>query len=336
MSKPTIKDVAQLAKVSVGTVSMVLNNSTKIKPSTKATVLSAIEQLQYKRNPYARSLSLSRSHMIGVVITDLTNPFFGMMVEHLQKEIDMRGYSMMLGVSQDAIRMEKKAVEHLLNSGVDGMILVPAFVREPNISHIHDMVDRNFPFVFISTYYPGVKAGCVMTDLAKGSYDMTLALLKAGHRQIFFIGGFQDLVLSQMRLEGFMRAHQDMGLSVNPRQVVEVPLPNYQCGYDAAKTLLAHHKPDAIMTINDVLCMGVMGYLREEGIRVPDEISVAGYDDLSYSSMINTSLTTVCQPVQQICAGAVDMLFSMMEGEEAAQTVLLSPKLVIRQSARIG
>lgn len=337
MRKPTIKDVAQLADVSVGTVSMVLNNSNKVKHATKEMVLEAINKLQYKRNPYARSLSLSKSNTIGLVVTDLTNPYFGMTVEHIQKEVDLRNNSLMIGVSQDTIRIEKKAVEHLVSSGVDGLILVPAYVREPDLTHIYDLIARDFPLVFLSSYYSGVPAGCVMTDLAKGSYNMTRTLLMAGHKKILFIGGFRELVLSQKRLEGFIQAHCDFGFQVSPEQIIEVPLPNYQNGYEAAKAILSKCKPDAIMTINDVLSMGVLGYLHESGISVPDDISVAGYDDLIYSEMLETPLTTVRQPIKDMCAEAVNMLFTKINGGSLEQqTVLLEPQLTIRASTKLS
>lgn len=335
MSRATIKEVAQLANVSVGTVSMVLNNSDKIKPETQANVLRAVKQLNYKRNPYARSLSLNKSHAVGLIVTDLTNPYFGMIVEHLQREIDFRSNSMMIGVSQDMIRLEKKLVERLIGSGVDGLIFVPAYARDPDVSHICELVDRSFPMVSISTYYEGVRCGCVMTDLAKGSYDMTRFLLESGHRNILFLCGFRDLVLSKTRLQGFLSAHRDAGLSVRDDQIFEAPQANYQSGYEAAREILKRCAPDAIMSINDVLSMGVLGYLHESGIRVPEDISVAGYDDLIYSSMLGTPLTTVRQPIREMCAAAASMLFSLIEGEKGPEgPVLLEPQLTIRASTR--
>lgn len=333
MSGATIKDVAQLASVSVGTVSMVLNNSEKVKPETRVNVLRAVEKLNYKRNPYARSLSLNKSHTVGFIVTDLTNPYFGMIVEHLQREIDARANSLMIGVSQDMIRLEKKLVDRLVGNGVDGLIFVPAYAHNPELSHIYDLVSRRFPMVSLTTYYEGVPCGCVMTDLAKGSYDMTKYLLDAGYRDILFLCGFRELVLSKTRLEGFLRAHRDAGLSVRTDQIVEAPQANYQSGYEAAKEFLKRHTPDAIMSINDVLSMGVLGYLHEAGVRVPEDISVAGYDDLIYSGMLETPLTTVRQPIGEMCAAAADMLFSLIDGAEAPeQPVLLEPKLTIRAS----
>lgn len=333
MNNVTIRDVAALAKVSVGTVSMVLNNSDKVKPKTRELVLRTVEKLNYKRNPYARSLSLNKSHAIGLIVTDLTNPYFGMIVEHLQREIDTRANSLVIGVSQDTIRLEKMLVERLVGSGVDGLIFVPAYEQNPQLSHIYDLVTRKFPMVSLTTYYEGVPCGCVMTDLAKGSYDMTKYLLEAGYRDILFLCGFRELILSKMRLDGFLRAHRDAGLSVRTDQIVEAPQPNFQSGYEATKEFLKRHTPDAIMSINDVLSMGVMGYLHEAGVRVPEDISVAGYDDLIYSGMLETPLTTVRQPIGDMCAAAVDMLFSLIDGEEAPEhPVLMEPKLTIRAS----
>lgn len=335
MNKVTIKDVSQLAKVSVGTVSMVLNNSSKVKPSTRNAVLAAIEQLDYRRNPYARSLSLNKSHAIGLIVTDLSNPFFGMIVEFTQGEIDARANSLMIGVSQNTLRLERESVSRLVDSGVDGLILVPAYGPVTDLSHIESLHKQGFPMVSISSYYEGIPCPCVMTDLAKGAYDMTHYLIESGCRRILFLGGRRELVPAKARLSGFLSAHHDAGLTVQPDQILEVPHAIYQCGYEAAKQAMQSTAPDAIMTINDVLSMGVLGYLREVGVRVPEDVSVAGYDDLLYSKMLETPLTTVRQPVREICASAVSLLFRIIGGEKPPEEmILLEPELVIRASTR--
>ena len=334
MARASIRDVAALADVSVGTVSMVLNNSNKVSIHTRMNVLDAIKKLNYKRNPYARSLSLNKSHNIGFIVTDLTNPYFGMMVGHLQQEVNSRENSLMLGMTENTVRLEKRLIESLVNSGVDGLIIVPAHERDPDIAHIHALLSQKIPTVFISSHYTGIESNCVMTDLAKGSYDMTRYLLETGHRNILYISGYRGLVLSELRIQGFVEAHRDMGLLVAPDQIVEAD-PIFQGGYSAAKQALGAKRPDAIMAINDVLCMGVLSYLHEAGLSVPDDISVAGYDDLLYSGMLETPLTTVRQPIQEMCACAVEMLFHLIHGGETnPKPLLLAPTLIVRTSTK--
>ena len=331
----TIRDVAALAGVSVGTVSMVLNNSRKVSAHTREIVLSAIAKLGYVRNPFARSFSLSRSNTIGFVVTDLTNPFFGMMAGYLHREADQRDHRLVLGVTDNTIRQERSVIESLADGGVDGFLIVPAQRREPDLTHIYNLSASGKPTVFISSHYTGIRQNCVMTDLTKGSYDMATHLLQSGHRDIAFISGLRGPVLSEMRIEGFLRAFRDMGVAVSQDQIIEAD-PVFDGGYKAAKHILSDRRPDAIMAVNDLLCLGVLSYLRENGIRVPDDISVAGYDDLIYSSMLETPLTTVRQPIKRMCAEAVSLLFDLIDGGAPTQEpILLEPKIIVRSSTRV-
>lgn len=336
--RSTIRDVAALANVSVGTVSMVLNGSDKITEQTAKKVMDAVAKVNYRRNPHARSLSSSRSYTIGLAMTDLTNPFFGMMVGHLQREIDRHGYSLILGMTKNSVEQEKKLIEKFLDAGVDGVLIVPAHERNPELSHIYQLISHRMPFAYVSTYYTGTKGSCVMTDLAKGSYDLTKYLLDMNHKNIAFISGYRELVLSDQRIKGFIRAHRDRGIEIRYDQILETE-PDFQSGYDAARRVFERFRPDAIMTINDVMSMGVMAYLHEINMRVPEDISVAGYDDLLFSSMLETPLTTVRQPIKEMCRQAVDMLFGAIEEDDGcraeAKRVLLEPELMIRKSTTL-
>lgn len=332
--KSTIRDVAALANVSVGTVSMVLNGSDKISKQTAERVMDAVVKMNYRRNPHARSLSSSKSRTIGLAMTDLTNPFFGMMVGNLQREIDKRDYSLILGMTKNSVEQEKKLIAKFVDTGVDGILIVPAHERNPELSHIYELATRNLPFVYVSTYYASTNGSCVMTDLAKGSHDMTKYLLELGHTNIVLASGYRELVLSEQRIQGFLRAHEEFGITVRPDQIIEAE-PDFQSGYDAAKRIFSLCKPDAIMTINDVMSMGVLSYLHEIGLKVPEDISVAGYDDLLFSSMLETPLTTVRQPIKEMCRQSVEMLFRRMEDNDAElERVLLEPELMIRKSTR--
>lgn len=332
--RTTIRDVAALAGVSVGTVSMVLNGSNKLNPETRQRVMDAVIKLDYRRNPHARSLSTQKSMTIGLIITDLTNPFFGMMVGRVQQEIDSRGYDLLLGMTKNDIEREKKVIAKFIDSAVDGIIIVPAHYRNPNLSHIYALEQRNIPYVYLTTYYPGTRGSCAMTDLAQGSYELTNYLLETGHKNIVMISGYVELVLSAERLRGFRRAHEEHGLEVRADQIVEAE-PDYNGGREAFDQIIKRGKPDAIMTVNDIVSMGVLTRAREVGLRVPEDLSVAGYDDLLYSSMLETSLTTVRQPIKEMSAAAVDMIFKAAEGETVDnKLVMFKPQLFIRSSTK--
>ena len=173
-----------------------------------------------------------------------------------------------------------------------------------------------------------------MTDLAQGSYELTNYLLDTGHKNIVMISGYVELVLSAERLRGFKRAHEEHGLEVRADQIIEAE-PDYNGGREAFDRIIKREKPDAIMTVNDIVSMGVLTRAREMGLRVPEDLSVAGYDDLLYSSMLETSLTTVRQPIKEMSAAAVDMIFKAAEGETVDnKLVMFKPQLFIRSSTK--
>lgn len=332
--KCTIKDVAKLAGVSVGTVSMVLNGSDKLNESMKLRVFEAVKKLDYRRNPHARSLSSQKSRTIGLVVTDLTNPFFGMVVGYVQRFINARDYELLLGVTKNDNANEKKVVSKFIDSAVDGLIIVPAHDSNQDTAHIYDLYRRGIPVVFLSTYYKGLPGTCVMTDLAEGSFMLTNYLLEQGHRNILMLSGYRELALSSERILGFIRAHEKFGITVSSEQIIETE-PDFEGGQKGLDKIVAGGKLDAITTVNDIVCMGVVSRAKELDIRVPDDLSVAGYDDLLFSKMLETPLTTVRQPVKDMCSKAVDLLFEQIEkGAQEDQFIKLTPQLIIRSSTR--
>ena len=334
MSNVTIKDVAALAGVSVGTVSMVLNNSPKICDKTEEIVRDSVKKLGYRRNPYARSLSIATSHTIGFLVPDLLNPFFGEMAAHLQKAVEAKGYSLMFGLTNESSKREGRLLEEFLDHGVDGIIDVPVIDPSLDVSHFYPLMQSGYPLVFISSYYKNLSQdNCIMTNLYKGAYEMTTHLLKSGHRRVILISGNPQLVPFEERIQGFKQAHIDQGLPFSSNQIIEAKGMSFQGGYDAIKEVFDTLKPDAIFAINDIMAMGIIGSLRSCGIRVPEDVSVAGYDDLSISGLLETPLTTVKQPLEEMCDKTVNVLFSCMEGKPQKGRLLLDPSVILRKSA---
>lgn len=332
--KCTIKDVAALAGVSVGTVSMILNDSDKITDKTKQRVMEAIEKLDYRRNPHARSLGSQKSHTIGLVITDLTNPFFGTIVDRIQKYVHASDYNLLLGMSNNDIVKENKVVSRFIDSATDGVIIVPAHDRRQDTSHIYKLMKFGIPHVYLTTRHIGFPGDCVMTDLAEGSYQMTNYLLANGHKNPVMVCGYKDLLLSSERIQGFTRACEEHGLAVSSDQIVECE-PDFDGGREALDRILQTRKPDAILTVNDIVAMGIMKRAEELKLRIPEDLSISGYDDLLYSSMLETPLTTIRQPVDEMCKRAVDLLLRRIAGEHFENTTIrLHPELCIRASTR--
>jgi LacI family transcriptional regulator len=331
----TIKDVAKLAKVSVGTASMALNGKQTVSPRTKAKILEAAKTLGYHPNKFAKLLNSKRSNTIGLIITDVINPFFSVIIDLIQEELALKKIDLMLGITKGSVFKEEHFINKFIEMKVDGIIIDPSHKHPPGTSHLQKLRECKIPFCFITTYYKDILAPCVMTDLSEGSYQLAKYLLDSGHKKIVYIVGNRALPDSNLRVEGYLRAYQEKGIHVSPEWVVISEL-TFDGGYNSTDKILKSGKPDAILTMNDIMAMGVIKHLKECGIRVPEDISVAGYDDLIYTSLLETSLTTVAQPMQQMCRKAVEVVLNKIERpDDINEKVLLGPKLIIRSSTAV-
>ena len=330
----TIRDVAKLAGVSVGTASMVINGSEKISDSTSARVMDAVKTLGYRSNPYARTLVSQKSQSIGLVVTDLSNPFFGTLVKLLQEQASRRGYDLVLGMSENSNALEKKVVSHFIDNAVAGVLIVPAHDRNQDVSHILELQHYGIPYVFVTSYHRGVTGDCVMTDLAMGSYELTKHLIETNRKHIVMVSGYRELVLSNERINGFMAACSQHNIEVTKEQIVETE-PDYEGGYRAMDQIIKMGKPDAILAVNDIVAMGIIRRAKELNLRIPDDFAVAGYDDLLFSSMLDRSLTTVRQPLETISEQSVCYLFDRIENPRLQERrLVLVPQVCKRDSTK--
>lgn len=332
----TLTDVARLAKVSVSTASLALNNKSRVGKDTRERVLEAARKLNYYPNAMARGLITQKSGTIGLVVTDVANPYFGSMTHFIEQAVRERGYNLILGVSNDDMELEKRIVRQFIGQRVDGILLVPVHKENVDIGHVFELQRLGVPFVFTSCYYPGVNASWVMCDLEKGSYMLTRYLLDTGHRRIMFLSGALGAVSFDLRRRGFRTALREAGLSLDERLIGICRSPSFDGGYERTKQQLNDGlHPDAITAINDVMALGSLKAVLEKGFKVPSDISIAGYDDVIFSSISEVPLTTVRQPIREIGEKSVEILTDMIAGRQGeVMHVSLEPELVIRQSTR--
>ena len=329
----TIKDVAKSANVSVGTASMALNGKENVKARTKEKVLETAKSLGYRPNKYAKLLNSKRTNVIGLIVTNISNPFFGIITDNVQEELAKNKYDVMLGISSDSISKEQHFINKFIEMQVDGVILVPSSTQKPNISHLKALRERDIPFCYITTYYVDIPAPCVMTDLSEGSYQLTRYLLETGHKKIVYIVANRKIPASNLRVEGYLNAYREAGAHFSPDWIT-IAEPSFNGGYNSTNIILkGKHHPDAILTMNDIMAMGVLKYLKECKILVPEDISVAGYDNLIFTPLLETPLTTVQQPMEQMCMKAVEILINKIDNPDGInEKILLRPELVIRNS----
>jgi len=342
----TIKDVAGLAGVSTATVSLVVNRKEGVKPQTRDKVLRAIERLNYTPNVSARKLIDQKSRTIGLVVTDITNPFFGSIVSEVDSCVSERGYSLSLAVSNDSMLSESKCIKRFQGERAEGIIIIPSINADFSLAY-YDHLD--VPFVFMTTFYENIASDCVMCDLRKGSYLLTKYCLEKGRRKIFFVGGEPEAAFTRLRIEGYLQAYEESGypnarewiINIFPDEKAKSQLlsssghsisSHYLCGYNAAGSIISAN-PDTILTVNDQVAMGALKCLKDHGIRVPQDVWLAGYDDVMYASLLETPLTTVRQPIREMAEKTVEVLFKRMEtNNRPMKTYFVEPVLKLRST----
>jgi LacI family transcriptional regulator len=320
-SSPTIYDIAQLAGVNPSTVSRALNKPGRINPITEAKVRAAAEQLNYRVNPMARSLPTGRTKMIAVIVADITNPMFFDAVRGAELAAVGSGYTTVIAESQESSRNEAAALERIIPS-VDGVVLATTRLSESEIASIA----KSKPVVLMNRKVEGVAD--VVPNLAPGIEDAIKHLKALGHAQIAFVAGPQAAWMSAHRWQLILDAAIDNGM-----KVVEIGPnePTFEGGKQALKLVRAAGVT-AVIAYNDLIAIGLMKAAQEAGARVPDDLSVIGFDDIFGAELTTPALTTIKSPLVQAGQEAVSQLMSMLDGEEAREQPAMSTQLLLRQS----
>ncbi|MBD0862933.1 LacI family DNA-binding transcriptional regulator [Gordonia sp. zg691] len=327
--RPTIKDVAEHARVSVSTVSYVLNDSGPVAPERRNRVLDAVRVLEYSPNESARNLKRRGASRIGMVVPELTNQFFAMVTEGVQRAASARDVLVVLVIPDAAARSEEEQAKLLRSQRIDGVVYLSGTGSMPAASY---ELARSGPVVLVDEQIPGIDLPAVVCDSRKGAREAAMHVLDHGHRQIAVIGGPPALWTAQQRLAGYREAFAGVGLDPD---AVPVYHGDYQqdSGYEAAKAaLIANPRPSALICANDLMAVGAMEYCREAGLQMPDEVSIVGFDDLALSRLLTPRLTSVRQPAHDMGFRAANVLFDLIENDEPEQLSILPTTLQIRSS----
>ncbi|MBL8077344.1 MAG: LacI family DNA-binding transcriptional regulator [Anaerolineales bacterium] len=323
----TIKDVAQAAGVSTATVSRVLANNAPIKPETRERVLNAISQLNYRPNLIARSLRVQKSAKIGLVVSDIRNPFFTAIGRAVEDAAYEQGYSVLMCNTDENPEKEELYLNLLRDENVAGVIFSPT--QQFNIA-AHTYEGR-MPFVIIDRSVDAKEADMVLLDNVSAAYELTAHLIKNGYRKL--AGLFGDAsTTGQERNRGFLQALQEHDL--HPVGVHFVS-PRIQQGYDATLALLAQSdRPDAIFTSNSLLTAGSFQAMRDKKVSVPNEVALVGFDETTWGAMVDPPITVMAQPTEEIGRTATELLFQrIQEPSRQTQLVMLNGTLIARESS---
>ena len=329
-----LKDVALLAGVSEGTASLALNNKPGVNAKTQERVLKAAQEIGYTPNTIARGLARRKSNNIGLVVTDIENPFFGSVIRFIDENLRDRGYNLTLSLSNDLLELEDASLLRFISDRVDGVLVVPTVKRREDFAIFESLSTHKIPYVFVTSFYPAFDSDVVMADLEEGAYILTKYLLDLGHRDImFFTTEVRDVLPSKIRMNGYLKAFKEAGIEPCKDAIVGCHKPDFFYGYSNAKKVLQTRKPDAIMGINDILALGVKKAAMESGYNIPQDISVAGFDDVIFSSISQTPITTVRQDIPAMCFEAVQTLINLIKGGQRHKHHTFMPvELIVRKS----
>lgn len=310
----TIRDVAERAGVSVATVSHVINGTRKVAPETAERVRRAMEELDYHPNAVARSLRTRKTQVIGVVVSDITNPFFATLVRGAEDAALEAGYSIFVCNSDETLEKENRYVQVLRRRRVDGMLLAPVGGGENPA--IRKLARQGVPFVFVDRRAPGVEADAVLSDNVGGAYLATKHLIERGHERIGIVLGIRGATTSEERLAGYRRALEEAGIPLAEELVVWGGYRVEGGRRATAKLLSLTPPPTAIFSTNNLMTVGVLQELFARGVRIPDQVAVVGFDDLEWAEMANPPLTAVAQRPHEIGYRAVRLLLDRLGAEE--------------------
>lgn len=330
-----INDIAKALNISKSTVSLALNDKDVVNSETKKLVKEMANRMGYTPNAMARGLAKRKSNNIGLILPDITNPYYGNLAKYISEYAENNyNHNTIFATSNDNPQTERKIIENFIFERVAGVIIAPITNKNKNHAYIKNLEKYNICYSFVTAYYPDFKAPYIMTDLEEGSFQLVNYLLDLGHRNIYFLATSPEVVPTYTRTRGYEKAFRGREVPVINSMFIDCKEATFEQAYIATQQLLlSKTNIDAIITMNDIMALGVLRACTEHEINIPEELSVAGYDNVMYSTISSIPITTVHQDLKKISRGAVDMLFDMMEsGQNYDRAVLIQPELIIRCS----
>lgn len=328
----TIEDVAQRAGVSTATVSRVIAGKPYVRDALRIRVLDAIQELNYRPSRVARSLRVQRSSIIGLIISDIQNPFFTSVVRAVEDVAQQRGFSVMLCNSDESADKEAAYIDLLLDEQVSGLIVSPT-ATDSDI--YRRLVEAAVPIVAIDRRVQNTPMDMVVGDNIQAAFDVVSHLIENGYRRIGAVLGVPDASTGAERYEGYSRALHAHGIEVDP-ELVRQGMPRSDYGHRLTQQLLMlSNPPDAIFTGNNLLTIGALRAIDELGLRVPEDVALAAFDEMEWMFLVKPALTVVAQPTYAMGKKAAELLLQRIaDPSRPPQEVLLQPTIKVHESSR--
>ena len=329
---PTLKDVARDADVSVSTVSRAFNSPEKVRPDTLQRVREAADRLGYQPSRVARRLSLKngKAGLIGLVIPDIRNPFFADIVRGVEDIAYEHDYSLVLSNSDEDPDRQKVVLDTFRTENVDGIIVPPVSMDDPAV---RELAEASTPLVCIDRRMDDARVDTILSDNRKGAYEAVTHLIELGHERIGFIGGVPHISTLTERRQGYEQALRDHDLRVDEALIKEGTSRRERGRYFTEQLLALGRPPTALFTGNNLTTLGALSTLNTQGVKVPEEMALVGYDDVPWAMALNPPPTVLAQPGYEMGSRAAELLFERLDAPNRSPTVVtLQSKLTVRDS----
>ena len=329
----TIKDVAAAAGVSVATVSRVLNSTAPVNEETRRRIQHIMDELHYQPSMIARGMRKQQSKVIAVMVPSYENPYHIKLFKYIENEAKERGYRLILVGMDEGNDSEHESIMDLMTRNVDGIVLCTYRGNKSNIKNIMNLA-KKLPIVFMDNFEFDEAISSVVIDGYKGMFEMTQHLLSLGHKHIGYIDGSSGYKVANERKNGYQNCLKEHQIAIRPELIYYADY-EISAGYVACKYFMEECsiKPTAIISGNDIMAIGAIGYLREKGYKVPGDVAVAGFDDIYLSKIVVPNLTTYRQPLNVIAEQVVKMLIDKINSPNIEEKhITIDGELIIRGS----
>ena len=325
-----IKDVAELAGVSISTVSKYFNNPSGLKETYRERVKEAVEKLNYTPDPMARSLRTKLTNTLALVVPDITNSFYVEVYNEVRTAAILRGYTTQLYTTEENVNILSDLLQMLSPTKIDGIIL--CFLDEDEIQSTLSKTESSIPTTLM-TWNVNSKYNSVVLNLDSTIYHAAKYLIENGRKKIAYVNGISNSRISKEKLSGYLRAMREFGFSIRDDYLYDGKH-LFRTGFQAAKQFMAlSDPPDAIVAANDILAIGCCKYLLSHDYRVPQDVAVTGMDGIPLSRIYDPSITTMASPIKDMCSTAVDILLENVKNPNIRNSQFIyDTKLVVGRS----
>lgn len=325
----TMKDIARIAKVSTSTVSHVINNTRYVSDEIREKIMKVVNELNYTPSAVARSLKVKETKTLGMLVTATSNPFFAEVVSGVEQYCNQHHYNLIISSIDGNEQRLQQNIQTLIQKQVDGLLLMYSDTRHAMV----EQLNLNLPIVVMDWWPTELNADKIYENSEFGAYLATKTLIEQGHKNIAIITGKLDKPLAHNRLLGYQKALQDAHLPINPNWIIESHF-DFEGGVEGMKKLLQiTPRPTAVFACSDTIAVGVYQVAWQQGLRIPQDISVIGYDNIMLAQYLTPPLTTIHQPKAELGKLAVETLLERIKSPDLEyKTTMLQPQLIWRAS----